>query len=252
MVEVLLDVINVYKYFGGVKAVDGVSFNIKPGEKLFIVGPNGAGKTTLVNLISGYLKPDRGSIVFKGDDVTKLGLAEKVRRGIARSFQLVTIFDKLTVAENIAIAVASHLGRNIVAYRSLHSYRDILDDTERILKLFGLEGVADRYPTEISQGDRKILDVALTFALKPELIILDEPTSGVATREKYAIMERLIKALEVSNVTPIIVEHDMDIVFRYATRVLVMHEGKVIASGAPDDVRKMDDVKRILLGGIHA
>ncbi len=252
MVEVILDVLNVYKYFGGVRAVDGVSFSVNHGERLFIVGPNGAGKTTLVNLISGYLKPDRGSIVFKGEDVTDLGLAEKVRKGIARSFQFVTIFDKLTVAENIAVAVVSRLQRNMVAFKLLNSYRDVVDEVDRLLKLFELEGVADRYPTELSQGDRKILDVALTFALKPELIILDEPTSGVATKEKHDIMERLLKALEALKVTSIIVEHDMDIVFKYATRVMVMHEGKVLAIGDPVEVRKMDDVKRVLLGGAHA
>ncbi len=252
MVEALLRVINVYKYFGGVRAVDGVSLDVGWGERLFIVGPNGAGKTTLVNLISGYLRPDRGSVVFKGEDVTNLGLAERVRRGIVRSFQLVMVFDKLTVTENLAVAVASRLGLNWVAYRSLSSHRGVVEEVERLLELFELREVASKYPTELSQGDRKILDVALTFALKPSLIILDEPTSGVATRDKYVIMDRLVKVLDATNVASIIVEHDMDIVFKYARRIAVMHEGRVIAEGGPEEVRRMDDVRRVLLGGVHA
>jgi len=252
VVEVLLRVENLYKHFGGVRAVDGVSFSLGWGERLFIVGPNGAGKTTLVNLISGYLKPDRGRILFKGEDVTGLGLAERVRRGIARSFQLVTVFDNLTVAENIAVSVASRLGRNRVVYRTLSSYRDVVEEVERVLEIFELEDVAGKYPTELSQGDRKILDVALTFSLKPSLIILDEPTSGVATRDKSSVMERLVKAFDVTGVSSVIVEHDMDIVFRYARRVMAMHEGRVLADGDPASVKGNEEVKRILLGGVYA
>jgi branched-chain amino acid transport system ATP-binding protein len=252
MTEILLRVDGVYKYFGGVRAVDGVSFSLGRGERFFVVGPNGAGKTTLVNLISGYFKPDRGRILFKGEDVTALGLTERVRRGIARSFQLVTVFDNLTVAENIAVSVASRLGRSRVAYKTLSSYRDVVEEVERILEVFELADVASKYPTELSQGDRKILDVALTFALKPSLIILDEPTSGVATKDKHSVMERLIKAFDVTGVSSIIVEHDMDIVFRYARRVVVMHEGRVLADGDPASVRGNEEVRRILLGGVYA
>jgi len=247
---VLLRVMDLYKYFGGVRAVDGVSFELAEGERLFIVGPNGAGKTTLVNLISGYLKPDRGSIVFKGEDVTKLGFVERVRRGIARSFQLVTIFENLTVAENIALAILSQRKLNWIVYKTVESFEDVLVEVGELLKLFDLAHVADRYPTEISQGDRKILDVAITFALKPSLIILDEPTSGVSTREKHIVMDRLIKALNVTNVASIIVEHDMDIVFKYANRVIVMSEGRILADGSPEEVKTRDDVRRVLLGGM--
>lgn len=252
ILEPLLKVDSVYKYFGGVRAVDGVSFELREGERLFIVGPNGAGKTTLVNLISGYLKPDKGSIIFKGVDVTRLGLAERVKLGIVRSFQFVTVFDKLTVAENIAVAVASRLGRNWVMYRRLDSYEDVMDEVEGILKLFDLDKVADRYPTEISQGDRKLLDVALALALKPSLIILDEPTSGVSTKEKHEIMGRLIRVLDATSVTSIIVEHDMDLVFRNATRVIVMNEGRILADGHPEEVRRREDVKAVLLGEARA
>jgi len=250
MGSVLLRVTDLYKYFGGVRAVDGVSFELAEGERLFIVGPNGAGKTTLVNLISGYLKPDRGSIVFKGEDVTKLSFIERVRRGIARSFQLVTVFENLTVSENIALAILSRRKLNWIAYKTVESFKDVLVEVDELLKLFDLARVADRYPTEISQGDRKILDVAVTFALRPSLIILDEPTSGVSTREKHIVMDRLIKALNATNVTSIIVEHDMDIVFKYANRVIVMNEGRILADGSPEEVKTRDDVKRVLLGGM--
>ena len=250
MGSVLLRVTDLYKYFGGVRAVDGVSFELAEGERLFIVGPNGAGKTTLVNLISGYLKPDRGSIIFRGEDVTKLSFIERVRRGIARSFQLVTVFENLTVSENIALAILSRRKLNWIAYKTVESFKDVLVEVDELLKLFDLARVADRYPTEISQGDRKILDVAVTFALRPSLIILDEPTSGVSTREKHIVMDRLIKALNATNVTSIIVEHDMDIVFKYANRVIVMNEGRILADGSPEEVKTRDDVKRVLLGGM--
>ncbi|MFN4045788.1 MAG: ABC transporter ATP-binding protein, partial [Acidilobaceae archaeon] len=192
--ETILKTSGLRKYFGGVKAVDGVSFSMNRRERLFIVGPNGAGKTTLVNLISGYIMPDSGTIVFEGRDVTRLKLAEKVRTGIARSFQLVNVFWSLTVLENLLTAVASRLRVNMNTIRSLESYRGILEESLEIAELTGLTEVLEKKPAEISQGDRKLLDIAITLALKPKLVMLDEPTSGVATRDKFEVMNRVLKA----------------------------------------------------------
>ncbi len=251
-VEPMLQTSGLRKYFGGVKAVDGVSFSMTGGERLFIVGPNGAGKTTLVNLISGYIIPDSGTIIFEGRDVTRLNLTGKVRAGIARSFQLVNVFWSLTVLENLLIAVASRLRVNINMVRGLESYKEILEEALELAELSGLTEVLEKKPTEISQGDRKLLDIAITLALKPKLVMLDEPTSGVATREKFEVMNRVLKALDKLGATSIIVEHDMEIVKRYADRVLVMQEGKNIGEGAPSDILSREDVRRVLLGGAYA
>lgn len=248
----LLVVKDVKKYFGGVRAVDGVSFSVGEGERLFLIGPNGAGKTTLINLLSGHLSPDGGSIVFGGRDVSRLKMSERVKLGIARNFQLVNVFWNLSVLENIAVAIASREGLNFMAFKTLSSYESLLDEAASVAKRLGLEDHLDKLPTELSQGDRKILDVAITLALRPRLVLLDEPTSGVATREKNEIIERVLSALGREGTTAIVVEHDMDLVFGYARRILVMHAGKLMADGDPDEIRKRGDVRSVLLGGMYA
>ncbi|MDM7275235.1 MAG: ABC transporter ATP-binding protein [Thermoprotei archaeon] len=252
MLGKILQVSGLRKYFGGVKAVDGVSFTMDEGERLFIVGPNGAGKTTLVNLISGYIMPDSGTIMFDGRDVTRLSLASRVGVGIARSFQLVNVFWGLTVLENLSIAVASRLKVNTNMFKSLESYKAVLEEALELAELSGLTEVLDKRPSEISQGDRKLLDIAITLALKPKLVMLDEPTSGVSTREKFEVMDRVLKTLHRFGASSIIVEHDMEVVKKYSNRVLVMHEGKIIGDGAPSDILSKEDVRRILLGEAYA
>jgi len=242
------------KYFGGVRAVDRVSLKIYEHEFLSIIGPNGAGKTTLVNLISGYLKPTSGTIIYYNKDITKLDPVERIRMGIVRSFQLVNIFNNLTVFENILIPIISRRGaatvKNIV--KIIDGEKEVIDEAEEILKVFDLSRYADKYPMELSQGDRKLLDVAIAFALRPRLIMLDEPTSGVATKEKHVIMEKIYEILKKSGITSIIIEHDMDIVFKYSQRIVVMHQGRIIADGAPEEIRARDDIKSLLIGGIYA
>jgi branched-chain amino acid transport system ATP-binding protein len=222
------------KLYGEVCALDGVSLTINAGEFVSIIGPNGAGKSTLINLLTGVLRPTAGAVTFKGRDVSGLGPARLARLGIARSFQLVQIFPDLTVLETLQAAVVSRLGRGTRLFASLAADREVQEGAIEVAELFGLGEKRHVPAKQLPQGDKKLLDVASAFALRPELILLDEPTSGVSTADKTAIMESLVSASKRIGVQAIIqVEHDMDIVFAYSDRIIALHEGRVLADGPP-------------------
>ncbi|MEM1583070.1 MAG: ABC transporter ATP-binding protein [Nitrososphaerota archaeon] len=248
----VLKLLKVKKSFGGVRALDNISIALSEGEVVMVIGPNGAGKTTLINVISGYLYPDEGRIMYMGEDITRYPPLERVGKGIVRSFQLVNTFDKLTVYENILVSVLSRKKYQYAFRKILDEYTDALEETENILKLFGLSDEADENIMSISYGDRKLVDVAISFALNPKLIMLDEPTSGVATKDKDNIMEKILDVIRKTKVTSIIIEHDMDIVFRYGVRIIVMHQGRIIADGEVEEIRKNEEIKKVLLGGVYA
>jgi branched-chain amino acid transport system ATP-binding protein len=243
------------KLYGEVCALDGVSLTINAGEFVSIIGPNGAGKSTLINLLTGVLRPTAGAVTFKGRDVSGLGPARLARLGIARSFQLVQIFPDLTVLETLQAAVVSRLGRGTRLFASLAADREVQEGAIEVAELFGLGEKRHVPAKQLPQGDKKLLDVASAFALRPELILLDEPTSGVSTADKTAIMESLVSASKRIGVQAIIqVEHDMDIVFAYSDRIIALHEGRVLADGPPAaieaDRRVVDTVvgRRALAG----
>lgn len=244
--SVILETINLKKYFGEVRAVDNVNLKVERGEFVFIIGPNGAGKTTLVNLISRWLKEDSGRIKFMNQDITPLDCVEVSRLGIVRSFQLVNIFDNLTVLDNVRICILSRMGRSKRILSLLDRDKEVLEEALNILERFDLLDKKDFLASELPHGDRKLLDVAMSFSLKPKLLLLDEPTSGVSTADKRVIMDYIRKVAKEEDITTIIVEHDMDIVFGYSERVLVMHEGKIIADGPPEEIRNDENVKRIM------
>ena len=222
------------KLYGEVCALDGVSLAINAGEFVSIIGPNGAGKSTLINVLTGVLRPTAGVVTFKGRDVSGLGPARLARLGIARSFQLVQIFPDLTVLETLQAAVVSRLGRGTRLFASLAADREVQEGAIEVAELFGLGEKRHVPAKQLPQGDKKLLDVASAFALRPELILLDEPTSGVSTADKTTIMESLVSASKRIGVQAIIqVEHDMDIVFAYSDRIIVLHEGRVLADGPP-------------------
>ena len=222
------------KFYGEVCALDGVSLAINAGEFVSIIGPNGAGKSTLINVLTGVLRPTAGAVTFKGRDVSGLGPARLARLGIARSFQLVQIFPDLTVLETLQAAVVSRLGRGTRLFASLAADREVQEGAIEVAELFGLSEKRHVPAKQLPQGDKKLLDVASAFALRPELILLDEPTSGVSTADKTAIMESLVSASKRIGVQAIIqVEHDMDIVFAYSDRIIALHEGRVLADGPP-------------------
>ena len=222
------------KLYGEVCALDGVSLAIDAGEFVSIIGPNGAGKSTLINVLTGVLRPTAGAVTFKDRDVSGLGPARLARLGIARSFQLVQIFPDLTVLETLQAAVVSRLGRGTRLFASLAADREVQEGAIDVAELFGLGEKRHVPAKQLPQGDKKLLDVASAFALRPELILLDEPTSGVSTADKTMIMESLVSASKRIGVRAIIqVEHDMDIVFAYSDRIIALHEGRVLADGPP-------------------
>lgn len=236
------------KYFGDTHAVDRVDLTVAEGELLALIGSNGAGKTTLVNLISGLFRPDSGSIVFRGADVTSQSVHGRIRAGIARSFQLVNLFDQLSVLDNVALVIFSREGKT----RRLTSLADhdsaVRQEGKEMLQRFGLENKASMLAGGLAQGERKLLDVAVAMALRPRLLFLDEPTSGVSTREKAPIMDIVTGIVRSEGITAVIIEHDMDVVFKYSDRIVVMHQGKILADGTPDAIRANEQVTTTLIG----
>jgi branched-chain amino acid transport system ATP-binding protein len=244
----LLEIRNISKSFGDNRAVDNVSLVIEPGELIALIGSNGAGKTTLVNLISGFFPADSGSLVFAGQDITRQTIHGRIRVGIARSFQLVNLFDHLTVRDNVALTIFSREGKT--RWMATVAARDgaVHDETMEVLRQFGLDGKAHLLAGAIAQGERKLLDVAVAYALRPKLLFLDEPTSGVSTREKAPIMDIVTSVVRAHRITAVVIEHDMDIVFRYSDRIVAMHQGAILASGTPDEIRRNEQVTTTLLG----
>src|SRR5213594_1904971 len=214
--SVLLETKAVVKQFGGFRAVDRVDFRVQEGEVLALIGSNGAGKTTLVNLISGLLTADEGHILFRGHDVTKKPVKERIRAGIARSFQLVNLFDQLSALDNVALAIFSRQGKTRKLFSLADADRPVWDEAMAVLHLFRMESKARLSAGGLAQGERKLLDVAIAYALKPRLLFLDEPTSGVSTREKTPIMDIITSIVRSGKITAVIIEHDMDVVFRYS------------------------------------
>jgi branched-chain amino acid transport system ATP-binding protein len=215
---------------------------------LALIGSNGAGKTTLINLISGLIPPDSGRVEFRGADITRASVHEKIELGIARSFQLVNLFDQLPVRDNVALAIFSREGRTRRLFRLAETDTAVRDEAMVVLTQFGLDGRAAMFAGGLSQGERKLLDVAVAYALRPKLLFLDEPTSGVSTREKAPIMDIISQVVRSGGITAVIVEHDMDVVFTYCPRIVAMHQGAILADGTPDQIRNNAQVTANLLG----
>jgi len=228
--DVLLEAQGVSKSYGDFHALRDVSFAVGDGEFISIVGPNGAGKTTLVNVVTGLLKPTAGEVRLRGVDIAGIGPVELAKRGMARAFQLVNIFPGLTVRETLAVAVAARLGRIRNPFRSLRPDAELQAAVEEVADVFGMRPKLETKAATLSQGE-----IASAFALQPQIILLDEPTSGVSTGDKHAIMEVLVGAAKAAGVRAVIqVEHDMDLVARYSHRIVALQEGRVLANLPPD------------------
>jgi branched-chain amino acid transport system ATP-binding protein len=244
----LLKTVNLRKQFGDTIACDNLNFVVNQGEFLSLVGSNGAGKTSLVNLISAHLTPDSGQILFEDKDITHATVAQRIKAGIARSFQIVNLFDGLSVFDNVSLSIFSREGKAIrMASLSQHD-QAVRSETLEVLGQFGLAAMSSVRAGGLAQGERKLLDVAIAYALRPKLLFLDEPTSGVSTREKAQIMDTVSSVVRAGQVTAVVIEHDMDVVFRYSDRIVMMHEGRFLADGTPDEIRANKDVASILLG----
>jgi branched-chain amino acid transport system ATP-binding protein len=245
---VILQTIELKRYFGDTRAVDRVNLSIEEGEFISLVGPNGAGKTSLINVISAMLRPESGRILFRGEDITHMSVTERVNAGIARSFQLVNVFDDLSTFDNVALAIFSRDGKTAHLASLAHLDDKVADEADAILGQFGLAPKRNDNARDLAQGERKLLDVALAYALKPKLLFLDEPTSGVSTRDKGQIMDTIASVVRAEGITAVIVEHDMDVVFKYSDRIVVMAQGAILAQGTPDEIRKNEQVAMVLLG----
>ncbi len=236
-------------FYGDFCALDGVTLGINAGEFVSIIGPNGAGKSTLINVLTGALRPSAGTVRFKERDISGIGPARLARRGMARSFQLVQVFPDLTVIETLEAAAVSRLGRGTRLFASLPRDGEVRQGALEVAELFGLADKAHTLAKHLPQGDKKLLDVASAFALYPEIILLDEPTSGVSTRDKHAVMDILVSASKRLGIRSIIqVEHDMDIVFGYSDRIVALHQGKVLADGPPEEIKANEDVVNTVVG----
>jgi len=243
----MLQVEGVVKSFDDFMAVNGANLYVGKGEIVAVIGPNGAGKTTLFNLITGQLKRDRGKIIFRGEDISDLPSYEICKKGIGRSFQIVNIFPRLTVFRNVQVAVLSQQRRSHQLFQPAKNM--VVKETNNILESAGLLDKAHSVAGLLSHGDQKILEIAIALGNEPELLILDEPTAGMSPEETSTTMELIKRLAQMRGLTILFCEHDMDIVFSIAKSIMVMHQGRTIIQGSPEDVRSNREVQEAYLGG---
>ena len=246
----LLQVNDLVKQFGALRATDHVTLDVQPGEIHALIGPNGAGKTSLVAQLSGHLPSDSGQIVFAGQDVTALPTHERVRRGLARSFQITRLFKSFTVLDNVALSVQARSGHSFSFWRPVRSEKALTDQAMVVLQDLGLQDRAQDPASELSHGEQRVLELGLAVATRPKLLLLDEPMAGAGPVESERIVN-LIQQLR-SQVSILLIEHDMDAVFRLADRISVLVNGALIATGTPEAIRHNPQVIAAYLGEEHA
>ena len=241
-----LRVNNLSKHFGGVFAVNKVSFSVEAGERVAIIGPNGAGKTTLFNLINGQLSATEGRTYFFGRDVTSLPIHERANLGMARAFQIISLLQNLTVLDNALLTLHGTKPSRYSILRSMKAFKGVIDKAAHALKTLGLWDKRDEPVKNLSYGEQRRLEIWLGLAMEPKLLLLDEPSAG-STREEVSDIIGIIKTLD-SNITVLIVDHDMDMVFEAAERIIVLHFGEIISDGTPQEVKTNQKVKEIYMG----
>jgi branched-chain amino acid transport system ATP-binding protein len=244
----VLEVKNLNKSFGGLQAVLNVSLSIQEKEMSAIIGPNGAGKTTLFNLISGFIPPSSGSITFRGREMVGKSIDEISNLGLGRCFQRTNVFPRLTVYENIQAAVLAKKQRAHHFLSSCFRYAEVNQRTKEIIESVNLETFVHLKSGTLSHGDQKLLDIAVTLALEPTLILLDEPTAGMSPDERFSTIEKIAKLWKEMNLTLLFIEHDMDIVFNHAQVIRVMNQGELLAEGSPAEIRSNREVIAAYLG----
>jgi len=242
----MLEIRGLYKHFGGVVAVDRVDLSVSAGEVHALIGPNGAGKTTLIAMVSGSLAPDAGQILFRGEDIAKAPQHARVRAGLARSYQITSIFRRSSVLDNLALAVQARSGWSLSFWRPVREEKALFEEAEEVASQVNLRDKKDHVAMTLAHGDQRALEVGLALATRPKLVLLDEPMAGMGPEESQRMIE-LIGRIR-AQVTVLLVEHDMDAVFRLADRISVLVNGRVIASGAPAEIRTNAEVKRAYLG----
>ena len=243
----MLQVEGLVKCFDDFMAVNGANLTVGKGEIVAVIGPNGAGKTTLFNLITGALKRDKGRNVFKGEDISELPPYEICKKGISRSYQIVNIFPRLTVFENVQVAVFSYQKRSSNLFQPAQGIA--VEETRSILESMGLSKKGGSIAGSLSHGDQKILEIAIALGNEPELLILDEPTAGMSPEETQETMELVKRLAKQRGLTILFCEHDMDIVFSIAQSIMVMRHGQTIIQGSLEEVRSNKEVQEAYLGG---
>jgi ABC-type branched-subunit amino acid transport system ATPase component len=236
----------VSKSFGGLRAVDRVELAVRPGERRALIGPNGAGKTTFVNLLTGVLPPSRGSVLLEGEDVTALAQARRVKRGIARTFQINQLFRGLSVQENVCIAVSERLGVGGAMLRAAGRRADVLAESARLIDMLKLGGDAGRRIVELPYGRQRLVEIAIALGLNPRVLLLDEPAAGIPSAESHILLDAI--ATLPKEIAVLIIEHDMDLVFRFAERITVLVSGAILAEGTPAEIAANPEVRTVYLG----
>ncbi len=236
------------KYFGVVSAADDIDLRIEEGVLTSIIGPNGAGKTTLINLLTGNILPDSGKIFFYDEEITTLPIHKRVKKGICRSFQIMNIFPKLSVFENLQIPIFSLMNRSLSFIKPVSRHNDANERVDNLLNEIGLMNKRDLPAGTLSHGDQRLLEIGLAMAPEPKLLFLDEPTAGMNPVERVNVLENIRRLSREKQSTFVIVEHDMDIVFSLSDRILVLHRGQILADGIPEDIKQNEDVRKVYLG----
>ncbi|MCK9986568.1 MAG: branched-chain amino acid transport system ATP-binding protein [Azoarcus sp.] len=237
---------NLVKKFGGFVATNDVSLNVEAGARHALIGPNGAGKTTLINLLTGFLEPTSGEVILNGDTVTHLAQHQRVKRGLARTFQINRLFAELTVLESVTMAVNERIGIGARFWRPVGAYAEAVDEAASLLSTLRLLDLAHEKTRNLAYGKQRLIEIALALAMKPRVLLLDEPAAGVPTSESRELFET-IAALP-RDVTILLIEHDMDLVFRFADCISVLVSGALLTGGTPDEIASNPKVKEVYLG----
>lgn len=244
----ILEVRGIVKSFGGLRALQDVSLSVAEGEIRAVIGPNGAGKSTFFNVMTGLLAPDSGEVTFEGDRITGMPPHRIIRKGIGRSFQITNIFPRMSVFENVQVALFSHHGKNRNPLSPARKFREIGEEALFILEEVGLADKADSSASVLSHGDQKRLEIAISLASRPKLLMLDEPTAGMSRFESRETVALLRKISREQGLTLVFTEHDMDIVFGISERIMVLQQGTVIADGTPGEIKANAEVRKAYLG----
>ena len=246
MTAALLETRSVSKNFGALRAASDVTFRLDEGARHALIGPNGAGKTTFINLLTGVLLPSAGTVLLKGQDITTMEQAERVKRGIARTFQINRLFRGLSVLENVYIPVAERVGASTTMFTPAGARRDVIDEAMHLLETLKLADDAHHAISELPYGRQRLVELAIALGLKPEVLLLDEPAAGVPSAESHIILDA-IDALP-KTIGVLIIDHDMDLVFRFAKKITVLVRGAIFAEGTPKEIGANPDVRAVYLG----
>jgi branched-chain amino acid transport system ATP-binding protein len=246
MTAAMLETRGLCRSFGALEVARDVNFRLARGARHALIGPNGAGKTTFVNLLTGVLAPSSGRVLLEGEDVTALAQARRVKRGIARTFQINQLFRGLTVLENVCIAVAERLGVGGAMLRAAGGRADVIDEAARLIDMLKLSGDAGRRIVELPYGRQRLVEIAIALGLAPRVLLLDEPAAGIPSAENHILLDAIATLPE--DIAVLIIEHDMDLVFRFAERITVLVSGAILAEGTPAEIAADDDVRAVYLG----